>query len=255
MVRVLVVFPYHGELIAPFHVRYLYPVVDEFIIVEARHTPSGSRKTELLFEKHRAAFEPYMDKITFLVHEDAPSRPEDGEMAFAEAHIRRNVLEKDPKAKLLVVCAACDEVCSRDLIEFSKSHHTYFSESPVFLEFKWFYYNFHWEKKQPWSSTFMVNEQGIRGGITFDEARLRMPRERVLPMAGWRFSSFTPKDEDETCREIRPAQTETQGTDSFEHCAPFRGAPSDLPSGWEEVQAVLDELQKMRGEAWDHQSL
>ena len=49
--------------------EYLYPLVDHFIIVEARQSFKGSSKN-FIFEQNRKRYKKYLDKITYLKIED-----------------------------------------------------------------------------------------------------------------------------------------------------------------------------------------
>jgi beta-1,4-mannosyl-glycoprotein beta-1,4-N-acetylglucosaminyltransferase len=71
------VFPYNGEVIAEFHVKYLFNIVDQFIIVESRMTLSGKQKDYLYFKlpHNMKLFEPYMSKIKYVVIDEFPPPP------------------------------------------------------------------------------------------------------------------------------------------------------------------------------------
>ncbi len=61
-VRIIDSFSYNGELVVELRLKHLYPVVDEFVITEARETHSGKPKMELFIDRYRSTFQPYMSK-------------------------------------------------------------------------------------------------------------------------------------------------------------------------------------------------
>ena len=83
-VQIIDSFSYNGEPAALFHVQYLYPVINEFIIVESWFTHSGLRKPFLFFQQPDIAsqFAPFMNKITYLIVDKIPPRPHDYLLTF-----------------------------------------------------------------------------------------------------------------------------------------------------------------------------
>ena len=61
-VRIIDSFPYNGELVIELRLRHLFPVVDEFVVTEARETHSGKPKGELFIDRYRSTFQPYLSK-------------------------------------------------------------------------------------------------------------------------------------------------------------------------------------------------
>ena len=57
---------FNGEEVMFTRLKYMYAVVDRFIISEQRYTYSGIRKDVLYIDSMKERFEPYMDKITFI---------------------------------------------------------------------------------------------------------------------------------------------------------------------------------------------
>ncbi len=69
------VFPYNGEEILAERLKYLYPIVDHFIIFESNVTQNGLRKP-IFYLKNQEKFAPYADKIIFVQPHD-PEEPQD----------------------------------------------------------------------------------------------------------------------------------------------------------------------------------
>ena len=76
---ILDTFFYNGEPSALFHIKYLYPVINQFIILESLTTLSGERKSSYYFKDLILSkeVEPYMNKITYITIDEIPSRPND----------------------------------------------------------------------------------------------------------------------------------------------------------------------------------
>lgn len=263
MTRVLDCFPYNGELVAAFRVAYLYNVVDEFIIIEARETHSGNIKKQLQFEKNRADFERYMDKITYLVIESFPKpdsvwmnkvpqrfshwmsenaysswwremyQREYGERYIYNTYIAKEDTTITNKSAFVVHCSDADEIPSKDAIIFSRNMYPHFSEVPIYLEMDFYYYNFRWSKKQKWYYAFIVNDQYLRNAFNvtaviscFNEARIGSQRDRIIPNAGWHCSYFASKDDLRRKLESfahRECDKDEYKTDEFLHACISKG--------------------------------
>lgn len=61
-VRIIDSFSYNGEMVVELRLHHLMPVVDEFVVTEARETHSGVPKKELFIDRYRSSFQPYMSK-------------------------------------------------------------------------------------------------------------------------------------------------------------------------------------------------
>lgn len=227
--KVIDVVPYNGEPIILFRLKYLWDVVDEFVIVEAQETHSGKPKAELYFDAMRAEFEPYMSKITYLVITSFPPVPtawlesvpprfawmqkgaheswwrEMYQREFGERYLREQYIESN--VPFIAVVADCDEIPKRDALIFAAAHADKFGESPVALEMDFHYYSWRWRKVYKWASAFIVNDRWLAarprpaedaktsGEMSpFNAARTGTDRYRVLPMAGWHCSYFFSKD-------------------------------------------------------------
>jgi hypothetical protein len=60
---------FNGEEIINLRLNYLYPHVARFYICEQRYTHQGVKKDQLFIEKMKSVFEPYLDKIKFIIDE------------------------------------------------------------------------------------------------------------------------------------------------------------------------------------------
>ena len=175
---------YNGDFIALFHLEYLYHHVDRFIIVEARYTHSGIRKPYLYFQLNAHLFEPYMDKITYVVVEEFPPVPhasvwnadimpfitpgtevsywnENYQYTFPQFFIKRS---NKQGSRQLVLVSDADEIVSHDMIYHMKNFETDATlpmgkmsfDRPVHLPYFFFYYNFRTINTRMWYVFFLL---------------------------------------------------------------------------------------------------
>lgn len=210
MVAIIDTFMYNGEPIVELRLKYLYPYVAQFVIVEARVTITGRAKPELFIEKYAKVFRPYMDKIKFIVIDAFPEMPSDWPVtnrlpymnAGTEPNWFRERYQRDFAQKyisntfdeyIVMVCDV-DEIPSVDVVKVLPSR--YFGlEYPTRFEMKFFYYNFGWVKRGLWYHPFCINDKGAsRECASFDAMRTG-PSTIYIPNAGWHASFFTGKAE------------------------------------------------------------
>jgi beta-1,4-mannosyl-glycoprotein beta-1,4-N-acetylglucosaminyltransferase len=235
-VQIVDSFSYNGEPVALFHVQYLYPVINEFIIVESWITHSGLRKPFLFFQQPHIAsqFAPYMDKITYLIVDEVPPRPQDYLMSFVpddrdhDAFWRENYQRiigqqylqdraADPSSpisldKTIVMCVDSDEIFNRNMLSTFRDLRLFpssaevassSSSSPLFSnhqKFKFrlelFYYNFNWSSGTPWDLAFLTDLQSYLLIKDFLGARVTIePKDYFVMSSGWHLSYFTSIDD------------------------------------------------------------
>jgi hypothetical protein len=220
-------FSYNGELAALFHIQYLYPVVNEFILIESWFTHSGKRKPFLFFQQTNISsqFAPYLDKITYLIIDEIPPRPDgfyslhtwldhrDHDAFWRENYQRRVGQEylqsraDDPSSKIsfdktLVLCVDSDEIFDRvvlgafrDLRLFAPSasfpHGIFSNHQRVKFGLSLFYYNFQWFESRPWDQAFLSDLRSYLLINDFLTARVSGENSLLLREAGWHLSYFT----------------------------------------------------------------
>lgn len=204
-IAIIDTFMYNGEPIVELRLKYLYPYVTQFIIVEARKTHPGTDKP-LFHEMLAHVFAPYRDKITFLVIDEFPAMPADWmekhgkhfirpgterswfcenyQRDYAQVYIKQNYEEY-----IAVVCDI-DEIPSADVVASLRTR--YFGlDLPTRFEMKHFYYNFGWKKPLAWYHAYCINDKGA-GRDTFSEMRVGTSN-LYIPNAGWHGSFFMSK--------------------------------------------------------------
>lgn len=203
--RIIDCFPYNGDVIALFRLEYLWDVVDEFIIVEARHTHTGEKKAALFLDEYAAQFEPFRQKITKLIIDQFPE-PTAVELAlienpkhktdprawyrekyqrnFASTYLRQN----GGAAPWIVLACDADEIPRREIIKVLRENYNALSES-CRLEMAFFYYSSAWIKRDKWYHAFAVNDQGAQRWL-LDDIRINTAATKFIRDAGWHFSYF-----------------------------------------------------------------
>ena len=289
-IRVIDCFPYNGELIAEYRLKYLYDVVDAFVIVESRETYSGVRKNELFFEKNRAIFEPYMDKIYLVTIDDFPE-PSDAFVrdvvprfdwmktvsinAWWRELYQRQVGEDFVKAqwqdkRYVLLAGDVDEIPRVELLKEAGLLYPQFSDGPVYLGMDFFYYNFNWLKREKWFYAMLLNDISMQT-CSLSAMRLSGRRLRVIENAGWHCSYFASRDE--LRRKLESFSHMEFNNDNFktdEHLDNCfyngkdivgRGGNEDLvantsmnelPEWWQDIQNCLINLQKLEKNEESH---
>ncbi len=108
--------PFFNEVdILLLRLHILSPVVDRFVIEEATTTFSGEKK-ELCFEKNRALFAEFEDKITYIVVDT----DEDFKVTHERDYYQKNHLIrglKDAKEEDVIIFGDCDEIPNPVVLE------------------------------------------------------------------------------------------------------------------------------------------
>lgn len=185
------VFCYNGEPIVEQRLRYLAPVVDRFLVVEARHTHSGLEKADLYINTLKHVFEPYWNKVEFVVIDQFPTEA-DGDW-WREQYQRDYVTGRlrelhTPSRPLLALVCDSDEIPSREAIASLVGEYATVSARPaVHLLMDFHYYGWEWTKPEMWAQAFAI--AGNRLGPSLSMLRTSQPAA-LLPGAGWHCSYF-----------------------------------------------------------------
>lgn len=143
------VFMFNGDVIAKLRLSYLYKHVNKFYVCEQRYTHQGERKNTLFIESCKEWFEPYMDKVVFVVDE---TNYEGGSWVRENEH--RNYVKQQllndlalSSDKILYSICDCDEIPNIELVNNNNDKNIIYSLSstrPLFMRQSFFYYNFKW---------------------------------------------------------------------------------------------------------------
>ena len=213
-------FPYNGDLIALTRVKYLFEVVDEFIIVESWTTFSGVAKTHLYFldPDTYSMFRPYMHKIKYVVIKYFPEVPSTFEgplfaysgtldnwwrehymRSFFKFYVRpyhedTTTLSDSPLEVFII--SDCDEIPDREVLwklrnEDSTNVLKSNPNDPKHFTMNLFYYNMNWLSAMHWYPAYMISAKGL-----FEIPDASYPRYVYEPDEhigfGWHCSYFMP---------------------------------------------------------------
>jgi hypothetical protein len=212
-VSTVVTFSYNGEPAAFFHVKYLYDIVNLFIIVESRYTISGQEKSSLFFEEPQTQlkYSPYLDKIFYVVLDAIPPRPNNYikpglhdwmknvsyDAFWADNYQRVTVRHYiEPTMKAIIVCADADEIISKEVLSSLKDEVLY--DSGYFrlsqkIPMHMLYYNFNWYMGS-WAHPFVVDVPGYLAIDDYVQARVNQPSFLSDKSSGWHLSYFLSRE-------------------------------------------------------------
>jgi hypothetical protein len=223
-VHLIDTFTYNGDFVALWRVKYLFDLVDEFIISEASFTHSGIKKTVMLFEEPetRAMFAPYMSKITYIIVQDCPPPPRHwaglmkGHMGRWEEEMegfwRENYQKifcrffiRPPSTsgkKTLIFVSDADEVLNvrtmrslihtEDALPRGDPRSLFTANTVVHPQLFMFYYNFNTVSMNAWEFPYLVSSD--RYELLEDTLFLRVVHgaEAIfVPDGGWHLTYFT----------------------------------------------------------------
>lgn len=195
---ILDVFCYNGEPIVELRLKMLSPVVDRFYIVESWETFSGLRKPALYKDIHAEVFKPYNDKIVWIILDGEDFRAANGN-AWRREEVSRNApvkrIMEDMAAVqmrspyILLVCDV-DEIPRPDTVSLLHDPENYkMLSKPAALQMEFFYYNFAWIKKFPWTHPFVISEDALHLYPNLDTVRMSL-KPLHIANGGWHCSYF-----------------------------------------------------------------
>lgn len=204
MTKIIDVVTFNGDPIVELRLKYLYDVVDEFVIVEARRTFSGLEKHFLYRDKMDNVFAPYADKIRWMIVDEFPSRPDTWPIqsymtpgsydAWWCEEWQRNLpmtylKEQASCGKLVAFICDVDEIPSKDAIQMALDRPEVFND-PVYLKMDFYYYNFQWKKPYPWYHAFAISGEAFTQDINLTFTRVGRVKDRYIFSGGWHCSYF-----------------------------------------------------------------
>lgn len=81
-------FLFNGEPIVQFRLQCMYQHVDKIYITEAWYTHSGVKKSQLFIDKYKLWFDPYLDKIKFLILDQFSKMTVEREIELKQMYIK-----------------------------------------------------------------------------------------------------------------------------------------------------------------------
>lgn len=178
---------YNGDPIAELRLKYLYPVVDYFVIVEARQTFRGGHKEQLYLDKYSHIFEPYQDKIIKVIVDIAGNCADWVKEASQREQGQRYISENFKDKEYIVLACDMDEIPNH---KFINNIWQYYDKCDKGLHIKMdvLLYGFRWlEKDANWKMPFIISDKGINSNSfhAIRETIIHNPNQEFVDDAGW----------------------------------------------------------------------
>lgn len=202
--RIIDGFTFYNEVdMLELRLRYLYPYVDKFLIVEADRKFSGEAKPFML--KDLMATERFAwasDKVRIksihidTSHMQLDKRPEsfDPTTDFwkIEATQRNAIRPETMGAHDLLLMGDVDEIPNADtlkLLRQNRQFRRWVQKEPRAFRQYFFYYNPHCLKAEPWAGTIVVGSE-VAARLSNQDMRSKRYKWKPLENGGWHFSYF-----------------------------------------------------------------
>jgi hypothetical protein len=179
-VRVIDVFCYNGEPIVAHRLHTLSPMVYHFYIVESRQTLDGKSKPELFRDIHSQLFEPYKDKITWVILDDIGETNTERYASFQRNAVMSAV--RNESKTVMMVCE-CDEIPSPETVEKLRNEPPY---DPIALEMTMV------SDSSKWTSAYAISLDAARSYVYgSDISTIRTsPKSKTILNAGEKLRSY-----------------------------------------------------------------
>lgn len=168
-----------------FRLRELNDVVDYFVLVESRHSFSGSEKSLYFDQVKDQRFAEYLDKIVHVVVEDMPNT---GNAWDNERHQRRCIARGLDGLNLddddMFIISDVDEIPDARTIASLKA--TPLANCIHALEQDFYYYNLSCLNARKWTAVKLLNMRTFRGGKVGDTDAIRLTK-KLLPIQRLRY--------------------------------------------------------------------
>ena len=213
-IKIIDTFIFNGEWAIKMRLEFMAPFVDEFVIVEARHTFNGEKKTFLYRDKWADIFKPYQHKIYWVIVDEFPPMTDTWQNAYKNnpsnkgntsfnEHYQRDmalpyIRDKHKEDEYIVNVGDVDEIPNIDIfhpdVRPTMLHKLQEQEQPLYLEMIYYYYNFYWNKPHNWYKSYIIDKDRLMAKPSLSFWRYQFPPNLVLRTAGWHFSLFMELD-------------------------------------------------------------
>jgi len=206
-------FSFNGEPVVQLRLRYLYPHVDRFFIVESWITHSGNKKDLLYKDKFAEWFEPYKDKIEWVILDSFPSMTKEWKeehqyhdwMLDNHEHWYRESFQRNASQQLIqqmyrgkrYMVFVCDADEIPNMMHWNQHEKVKIYENvndPVYLPMIFFHYNFTWVYPYLWENrAYVVKDSDLIKD--FNYYRITHPytkecKKITMNQGGWHLSYF-----------------------------------------------------------------
>ncbi len=184
-------FPFNNELdILEFRLKELYPVVDRFVIVEAKKTHSGKPK-ELVFDANKERFGKYLHKISYIMLDDLPEI--DGTITdkswARERHQRDGIMRGLTMCNDndIIIISDCDEVPNPAAIKSYNGSHDVRS-----FDMELYYYSMRTKATESWREAKIATYKKVK---EMTPCGVRYAKAEPIPDGGIHMSYFGSVDQ------------------------------------------------------------
>lgn len=192
--RVVDAFTFYNEFeMLEFRFEELYDAVDFFVVCEATLTHSGQVK-DLLFGAHLARYAKYLDKVVWVVDDDAPPLTGGPRDAWVREHHQREALlfglrELGLDGGDVVLVTDCDEIPSAAVLEDLRRGDAGGGDAICGLSMNCYYYSFKWRWRDPWDHYPKAAPWSRVRELGPQALRMAWPAVRLAD-GGWHLSYF-----------------------------------------------------------------
>lgn len=202
--RIIDGFTFYNEVdMLELRLRYLYPHVDEFLIVEADRKFSGEAKPFLLKELMATSrFAWAADKVKIRsIHidtsqmrlDDRPEKYDPSTDFWKIETAQRNAIRPDNLGSHdVLLMGDVDEIPNAETIKILRQNRQFrrwAQKEPSTFRQSFFYYNPHCLKPEPWAGTIVIGSE-VAARMSNQEIRDKRYNWKTLENGGWHFSYF-----------------------------------------------------------------
>jgi hypothetical protein len=179
--------PFNGEEVMFTRLKYMYAVVDRFIITEQRYSFTGIRKDALYIDTMKDRFEPYADKITFIRIETPLAGTWTKENQIRN-YPRETILTLYPDQPFILSVCDCDEI--PDISKVNKNDiHGRTGEGCLYMKQDCFNYNLTLFACV-WTRAYFVNDKLLKSTPQLQIFRNMKGVSAGAIECGWHLSYF-----------------------------------------------------------------
>lgn len=195
---------YNNETILPIRLAMLYDAVDRFYIIEGTHSFTGIRKSKLFKDINSHLFEPYQDKISWVIFNMTDFKGTNWQKEHACREASLQAIRNDYQRGLIshpfvVINADADEIPDpTDILDFQpgKKYHSLVTNTVTLIDMNVFYYNMNWWKGM-WHLAHIIPGKKLIDGEA-DLNSFRIDRTLILQApyitGGYHLSYFLDDD-------------------------------------------------------------
>jgi len=206
-------FSFNGDPVTKLRLEYLYPIMDRFVIIEARYTHTGKKKDFLYKDKFNQWFEPYQDKIDWMIVKEFPQMTDEWKQTYNHdwvlnnhAHFHREAVQRNASLEFIkqkyqnekYLTFVCDADEIPNMVHWNETEREKIYngvDDPIYLRMLFFHYNLAWLYPYFWENRPFVLKDSLMNKHDFMYYRINYPfhpdcKKLVMHDGGWHLSYF-----------------------------------------------------------------